>query len=103
MNINFDFKYDDGGLKKLQRNLENLPKESEVSSAELFPEDFISKYTDFQTFHAMVDASGININDSDQLNGEGFSKFVSAHSKFENWNDMQEKALAEYVARKLGL
>ena len=101
MKVNVDFKFDDGGLKKLQRNLEKLPKESEVPVSELFNDDFMKQYTDFQTFQAMVDASGIK--NSDEIGNEAFSKFVSTHTRCGNWEDMKKQAGAEYVKRKLGL
>lgn len=100
MEFKFNFKFDDSGFKKLQQNLDNLPKESEVAFSELFIDDFMKQYTDFQTFQAMFDASGVK--DLEQIESEEFSKFVSAHSKFENWEDMKGKAGTEYVARKLG-
>jgi hypothetical protein len=94
--VSFDRK-----LKELARKVKELGGEKEVPLNELLPDSFINMHSEFQTFQAMVDASGIK--DPEELKGEPFSKFISAHTKFSNWGEMLEKATAAYFKRKLGL
>ena len=101
MEFNIDFKYDDKGLKKLQKKAEELGRGKEIPLPELFPDAFIKQYTDFQSIQAMVDASGIK--NLEEIGDEEFSKFVSTHTRFGSWEEMYKKASSEYIARELGL
>ena len=97
VNISFD----DRKLKKLQRKSKELNGEKAIPLTELLPDNFIRRYTDFQTLQAMLDASGIE--NSEEIGNEKFSKFVSTHTRFSNWEEMLKTAGAEYFKRKLGL
>ena len=100
-NFKVDISFDDSKLKELQRKSKELNGEREVPLTELLPDNFIREYTDFQTLQAMVDASGIK--NSEEIGNEEFSKFVSTHTRFGNWEEMLKKAGPEYIKRKLGL
>jgi hypothetical protein len=91
----------DRKLKELERRAEELGGEKEVTMNELLPDSFINAHSEFQSFQAMVDASGIK--DPEELTGKPFSEFISAHTKFNNWGEMLKKASVAYHKRKLGL
>ena len=101
MDINAKITFDNSRLKELQRKIKNLEGKKPVPLSELFPNDFIRKYTDFQTIQAMLDASGIE--NKEEIGNEKFSKFVATHTRFSNWEEMKKAAGAEYVKRRLGL
>ncbi len=48
----------------------------------------------------MVDASGIE--KVEEIGNKEFSKFVSAHTQFITWEEMQKAAGIEYTKRQLG-
>lgn len=91
----------DAKLKELQRKAKDLHRQRDVLLSELLPHDFIRKYTDFQTLQAMFDASGIE--NSEEIGNDKFSKFVAAHTRFSNWEEMLKAAGIEYIKRQLGL
>jgi hypothetical protein len=98
---NFKVSFDDSALKELQRKSKELDGEREVPLIELLTDSFLHKYTNFQTLQAMVDTSGIK--NLEEIGKENFSKFVSTHTRFGNWDEMLKEAGAEYIKRKLGL
>jgi hypothetical protein len=91
----------DQKLDELTKRANELGRGEKVRLNELLPDSFINQYSKFQSFQAMVDASGIE--NPDELNGEQFSKFISTHTRFGNYGEMIKRATAEYAKRKLGL
>jgi hypothetical protein len=65
------------------------------------PDGFIQKNSSFRNLQELVDASGIS--NPEDIEGSKLSEFISANTQFNNWEDMLEKATAEYIKRKLGL
>lgn len=97
MSIEIDF----SGLEKLQRNLEKVDGEHHVKLPDLMPGWFIREHTNFQTLQAVLDAGGIE-NDED-IDGEPFSQFIAARTRFDGWQDMCQFASGEWVKRQLEL
>ena len=95
------------GLDEIQRNLDRLARNAEaldgtheISFDELFPDAFIRRHTNYPSLTAMVDASGME--NPEEFSGEAWNAFVIAHSQFESWEAMQQEAVGEWTARKLG-
>jgi SPX domain protein involved in polyphosphate accumulation len=101
VDINAKFTFDDSKLKELQRKIKSLEEKKRVPLPDLLTDDFIRKYTDFQTLQAMLDASGIE--NKEDIGNEEFSKFVATHSRFSSWEEMLNTAGPEYFKRQLGL
>jgi hypothetical protein len=91
----------DEKLKEFQGKVKELAKPRLLTEAELYPDEFMREYTDFQSFRAMVEASGIK--SIEAVGDEEFSKFVASHSRFKSWREMSGKAGIEYGKRQLGL
>ena len=94
------FSWDDSGLKRLQQNIDALSGQHEVRLTDLMPDTFIRQHSNFQSFQALIDASGIE--NTEDIGNEAFSKFISTHTTFASWDEMVKTAAAEYVKRKLG-
>jgi len=99
--VGIEVNINDEKLKELQRKLKDLKGEKRIPLSDLLPDDFIRKYTDFQTLPAMLDASGIE--NEEHIGSEEFSKFVATHSRFSSWEEMLNTAGPEYVKRQLEL
>ena len=98
--MNVSFSWDDSELKKLQQYIDALSEQHEVKLADLLTDNFIRKYSDFQTLQVLIDTSGIK--NTENIGNESFSIFVSTHTNFTSWEEMVKVATAEYVKRKLG-
>ena len=94
-----DIEIDLSGLEQLERNVDKLGGEHEVTGEELLPDDFISENTDFQTRSAFLEASGIK--SQEDMSTEAFDNFVAANTRFANWQEMLEAAGAEWATRQL--
>ena len=95
------FHLDDSKLRKLQQGIESLERQKDIPITELMTDYFIRLHGGFDTFQALVSASGIKY--PEELSGNKFSEFIAANTTFESWEGMQRAASDEYVKRKLGL
>lgn len=100
VDFRLSFSFNNDNLKKLQQKVKALHGQRQIPLPELLPDDFIRKYTDFQTLQEMVDASGIE--KVEEIGNKEFSKFVSTHTQFITWEEMQKAAGIEYTKRQLG-
>lgn len=99
------------GLDEFQRKLERLSRNAQnvsgpVTFDDLFPPEFMRRYTDFPTIQAMADASGFKIEsqqDFEAIPDADWDAFVRSRSRFQTWQDMQAKAGEERVVRRLNL
>jgi len=101
------------GLEELQKRLGDLAKgveeldgEHRVTFNELFPPDFMKRYTTFESIDVMVKASGYKVENAEDFKAipdTAWDSFVRQRTKFDNWGDMQAKAGEEWAAKRLGL
>lgn len=97
------------GLDEFRRKLERLSRNAQnvsgpVAFDDLFPPEFMRRYTDFPTIQAMADASGFKIEsqqDFEAIPDADWDAFVRSRTRFQTWQDMQVKAGEEYVVRRL--
>lgn len=93
-------------ISKLLQNIEKQIKqvlEGEVSSSELFTEEFMRNNTDFTTFDEFITkspASGMNLNELDEW-PVGFDDFVKQRTEFQNWEEFKTAAGNVYAKAKL--
>jgi hypothetical protein len=99
------------GLDEMQRKLANLARRAENASGsvafeELFPPEFMRRYTEFKTIDDMFAASPWTVEsaeDFERVPEQEWNRYVSDKTKFKTWNDMQAKAGEEYLERRLNL
>jgi hypothetical protein len=87
------------GLEQLERNVDKLGGEHEVTGEELLPDDFIRENTNFHTRSAFLEASGIK--SQEDMSTDAFDSFVAANTRFANWQEMFKAAGAEWGKRQL--
>jgi len=93
-------------LKKLAENLEKADKEekamSMVSFKDLFTPAFMSSYTDFANFSELLVVGKFNVNSLEEfmaLLDKEFDVFINEKTKFQNWEEMQSTAVADYLEK----
>ena len=89
----------DDNLKKLKENAAAMGGERSVSFPELMTDEFMKRYTDFDSLQAMCDAGGVET--ADDIKSSQFSQFVAEHSQFDGWDAMFKVAAADYYNRQL--
>lgn len=94
-------------LKTIQENTEKLSDmKQEVHSDELFPESFVQLYTSSSSFDELLKAAGykgLTQEEFEDFVNHDLDKYLAVHSKLTSWKELQDKAVAAYVAKKLGL
>jgi hypothetical protein len=92
--------------KQFLNRLEELSNPQQVSFAELFTQDFMRSYTQFQSFELMLEASDFSVESAEDflaIPETEWDQFVNQKTQFSNWQEMQKTAAAELMKKKLGL
>ncbi|MNH75605.1 hypothetical protein D3C73_278490 [compost metagenome] len=92
-------------MKKMQKAAKDLEEESEVSFEILFNETFMAKYTSRRSFDDFLTYGGFIVNSQEGFEAipdDEFDAYVKKETKFDSWEEMQETAMGEYVAKQLG-
>lgn len=94
-------------LKHLAESLEKADKSensmSMVSFKDLFTPAFMSTYTNFANFSELLVVGKFNVTSLDEfmaLLDKNFDEFVKKTTKFQNWEEMQSTAVADYMKKK---
>ena len=98
--MNISFHWDDSKLKKFQKKVEDISGEHDIPITDLMTDSFIRQHSKFDTFQALVDASGIK--NTEEIGNDAFSEFISTHTTFGSWEELKIAAGTEYVTKKLG-
>ena len=89
---------------KLKRNLEKVAEErgnqQAVSYVDLFNQMFMQKNTNFTTIDVFVKELGLKeFQDIESVAQDVIDNFVKKETKFENWQEMQQRAVSDYMTR----
>lgn len=92
-------------LESLAEELEKRANENEkpvtmVSFKDLFTPSFMAKYTQFANFSELLIFGEFNVNSLEDfmaLIDEKFDAFIKQTTQFQNWEEMQSTAVADYV------
>ncbi|MBN3488913.1 hypothetical protein ABMX53_04145 [Lactobacillus acidophilus] len=89
---------------KLKRNLEKVAEErgnqQAVSYVDLFNPMFMQKNTNFTTIDVFVKELGLKeFQYIESVAQDVIDNFVKKETKFENWQEMQQRAVSDYMTR----
>lgn len=99
------------GFDELSRNLQDLQRRAEnltgpVKFDDLFPPEFMRRYTSLKSIDELLAASGRTINsteDFEAIPGDDWDRVVSTNTQFVSWEEMKARAGQEFATRRLGL
>ncbi len=100
MEINMD------GFDELRKKIEELEGENRVPVNELLTSAFMKRWTDFSAFDQMVEESPFAVEtaeDFESIPDDEWDEYVDQTTRFESWQEMINRAAAEYTKRKLDL
>ncbi|GAB6928561.1 hypothetical protein JCM10914A_25440 [Paenibacillus sp. JCM 10914] len=95
-------------LSEIRENVSRLSEmKQEVPVEELFSEPFVQRHTPFLTIDELLETAGYQ-GDTDEdfdqfIQNDKIDPFIAGHTSFENWQAFQEKAVASYIAKWIGL
>lgn len=106
------FKFDDSGIKKLQKELKQMQRAAkelegthEVPFSDLFTSEFMRKYTPYDSIDALLEAGGFHAETSEEFDAipeDLFDKHIATTTRFRSWQEMLDTATEQYISRKLG-
>lgn len=87
---------------KLKQNLEKVAEErgdqQAVSYQDLFSPMFMQKNTSFATIDVFVRELGLkDFQEIEKIDDKVIDDFVKKETKFNNWQEMQQRAVSEYI------
>lgn len=91
-------------LDRLQKNLQEISGTHSYSFKEIFPDDFMRKYTKYMSVSDFFEATGFKLDsqeDFKNLDETALDKFVSENSDFDSWGSMKRTASAELLEKKI--
>jgi hypothetical protein len=99
------------GLDEMRRKLETFQRRAQnlsgpVAFEDLFPPEFMRRYTDFTSIDDLVAASGYKVEsteDFEKIPQAEWDALIATKTRFKNWDAMQTKAGEEYIERRLNL
>lgn len=88
---------------KLKQNLEKIAEErgdqQAVSYQDLFSPMFMQKNTSFATIDVFVREIGLkDFQEIEKIDDKVIDDFVKKETKFNNWQEMQQRAVSEYMS-----
>ena len=91
-------------LEKLQKNMQELSKKTEIKMTELMSPAFISGCSEFDSMESLFDASTFiveNPADFAAIPDEEWERFIVENTSFSSWCEMQQKAMEHYMKQQL--
>lgn len=86
--------------KKVINKIDKLQGNSEIRFKDLFTNDFMIKYTDFNNINQMFRESEFEIHDGEEFDNipeKELNNFIDETTDFSNWDEMIERAITEWL------
>ena len=91
-------------LEEKKCKIEELNGKHDVPSRDLFSPEFMEEYTSFNSINEMYHADGFKIEskeDMEKIPNEIWNEFISKHTQFADWDEMQKQAWKKYFTEKI--
>lgn len=106
MKVNFSgFNELERELKKLEQSVKSIEGENSIPFTDLFPFDFMKRYTQFSSIEDMFNESPFTINSEEDfvaIDDDEWDNFISTSTNFDSWEKMQEAAVVDWTKNQLG-
>lgn len=92
-------------LANLQRRLQALDGEHQVTFQELFTDEFMLRNTDHPSIQAMFEANSLTVNSTaefEALPESLWAQIVRVQTRFSTWDEMKSAAAEQWAMRQLG-
>ena len=84
----------------MEKVAEERGNQQAVSYVDLFNPMFMQKNTNFTTIDVFVKELGLKeFQDIESVAQDVIDNFVKKETKFENWQEMQQRAVSDYMTR----
>ncbi|QZP39367.1 hypothetical protein [Halobaculum magnesiiphilum] len=94
--------------KNIEKALEEqsglrMNEQNEIPFEQLFTEEFMQLYTEFDSFEALLEASQWDVEDEDDFEAipeDEFDTYVDEHTDFPSWEVMSQTAAQRFLERQ---
>jgi len=93
-------------LNQMKENAQEIEGENTVPFSELFNSSFMRQHTSFESFDALLEDGGFEVEDQDDFEAipeENLDPHIQETTDFEDWEEMLNTAVETWVAGKMGL
>jgi hypothetical protein len=93
-------------LDRLDENASSTDGTNSVSFVELFPEDFMRTYTEYDSVATFFTESPWTVEtetDFERIPEDEFDRYVADHTGFNSWEAMLSVAAREWLSRQLSI
>lgn len=104
LELKFEFEDFRRDLEKLNAELKKLDNAREIPLTDLLTPSFVSKRSRFRSIDELITASGLEFNSVEDFRatpGEQLDTFIAQNTKYTNFDEMVDEAMAQYVAEHL--
>ena len=87
-------------FEKVINKIDKLQGNSEIRFKDLFTNNFMNKYTDFNNINQMFRESEFEIHNGEEFDNipeEELNNFIDKTTDFSNWDEMIERAITEWI------
>lgn len=92
-------------LKKFEQNLDSLCRTIENGQLDIhkaFNKKFMSKYSEFNCLEDFLEAGGFSF-DIESIPEDALDQYVSSSTRFEDWQEMLDTAVADFIEDALSI
>jgi hypothetical protein len=92
-------------LNEMKEQAKELEGEHEVPFSELYDRSFMEEYSRYSSFDELLEDGGFEIKTEegfDQVPDAELDSHIRSNTSFDSWEEMQETAVHEWTAEKMG-
>lgn len=97
-----DFEIDTSGFDELKGKLEELDGSNRVTLPELFPQEFMENYTEFEDIEKFLEKSGLQIESREKFIDIS-DDFIKSSTQFEDSEDMLTEGYKKWAKEQMDL
>lgn len=90
-------------LGVLKANTRELDSEEKIPFGELFPEEFMGKYTNSDDIAEFLESAPVSFESAKSFSSKQFDDHIAKHTVFDDWNEMKRKAAEEWIVERINL
>jgi len=90
-------------FKEMEKELDQY-EDRKISFDDLYPEEFMQEYTDYNSISEMLSKSDFEIEKQDDFENipeDEWNDYIDNCTDFDNWEEMRSKAVKEWVEKDL--
>ena len=98
-----DIRDKQSGFRVSEADVTKLSDDQSKLYYEIFSDKFLRDYSKSDSFREFINKSPSDLDDIGSLESDEFNRFVSRETVFDDWEEMKDKAVEEWIASEIDL